>query len=95
MRGRYCYYVCVVRVCAALAPCCIVSIFYKGFTSLFPPPRLARDLARLPVTLDTIKAGLLFPALVRCLYFLAVWKAEQAYIFRSDRLGDLFKVCRV
>ena len=65
---------------------------------MFPPilPRyrlFARDGS--PVTLDTIKAGLVFPALVRCLYFLAVWKAEHAYIFRPDCLGDLFQVCRV
>lgn len=48
-----------------------------------------------PVTLDTIKAGLLSPALVRCLYLLAVWKAENTDIFRPDCLGDLFQVCRV
>ena len=88
--------------CVRCAQCnYIVFTFYKVCKSLFPRPRLARDLSpplsrwSFPGCLDTIKAGLLFPALVRCLYFLAVWKAEQAYIFRSYCLGDLFQVRRV
>ena len=64
---------------------------------LFPRPRLAPVIlpAVVPRDLDTIKAGLFSPALVRCLYFLAVWKTKQTYIFRSYCLGDLFQVCRV
>ena len=63
------------------------------------PVQLARDgVPRDPFPVmvcgivDTIKAGLMFPALIRRLYFFAVWKAKQAYIFRTDRLSDLFQV---
>ena len=74
---------------------------------LFPPPGLPVILPAVvprercpvailyPVSLDTIKAGLFFPALVRRLYLLTIWKAKQAYIFRPDRLGDLFQVTRL
>ena len=45
------------------------------------PSPVPRD--GVPRDLDTIKAGLLFPALVRCLYLPPIWKAEHTNIFYS------------
>ena len=92
------------KVCKSLSPppVSVPADLARYPVRLFPVMVYPVSLAQLPVvilypvSLDAIKKrGYFSPALIRCLYFLSVWKAENTDIFRPDCLGDLFQVCRV